>query len=92
MEAAATALEPAKLTSSLMFDAVCKELFYDEEADQFIVKFVEFYNIETFLHDSRGEQQSITTLKVDEQSAVMTISLLPFYRSIRPSIQSVTAN
>jgi len=46
--------EPAKLNYSLMFDAVCRELFYDEEADQFIVKFVEFYNIEAFLNDSRG--------------------------------------
>jgi hypothetical protein len=58
VEAAAAALEPAKLTCSLMFDAVCKELFYDEEADQFIVKFVEFYNIEAFLYDSRGERYS----------------------------------
>ena len=72
VEAAAAALEPAKLTYSLMFDAVCKELFYDEEADQFIVKFVEFYNIEAFLHDSRGERHSNS---VDEQSTVMIFSL-----------------
>jgi len=72
--------EPSKLTRSLMFDAVCKELFYDEEADQFIVKFVEFYNIETFLNDSRGERHRDS---VYEQSAVMTSSL-PF-----PSIPSI---
>jgi hypothetical protein len=65
-----------------MFDAVCKELFYDEEADQFIVKFVEFYNIEAFLNDSRGERHRDSMYK---QSAVMTSSLFPFH-PFHPSI------
>ena len=48
-----------KLKTNLLLESIYDDLIYDEETDQFLVKFVEIYKLETFLEDSIGKYIAI---------------------------------